>query len=160
MNVRSGGNAFLTANGGVIGTLVNCIEIEIGGYLVVAADATIRAVSINVCGTIFSVGTPVVSRTGGVVIFNNFLFGPLVQSNRGAMNEYLDQAYQFSALVLQYPLLDIAIFFSSLLEDETDEDEDEEDPDDEDNSESEGDEEEPEPGDEDNSESEGDPDAN
>ena len=123
MNGRTGGDAVMTA-AGTIGTPANCVEVEIGGSLVVGAGAPpVKGVpgplfTINLCGTVANGGTPlIINTTQGLVIFNGVEFDPRLQRLRGSINEYLDPRGRFDAII-HFPLLDSAIFLPVLYDDD------------------------------------------
>lgn len=118
LNIRTGGIATLTATG-VVGTLFNCIEVEIGGNLTINAGGSIAGVSASVCGTVN--GITVNGPAGTTYLLNQPVDPLFLQSERASVNDLLEWWRQDHLLeILQYPITDYDIWTPVPVTDERD----------------------------------------
>jgi hypothetical protein len=108
LNVQTGGDAFMNA-AVVIGTLANCIEIQIGGNLTLSAGGSIGGTSISLCGTTGGANPVIVIGAPGLSTVDGLEFLPLLQSARAAMNDLLDIRRRYDP-ILQRVLGDTTIW--------------------------------------------------
>ncbi|HEX7899736.1 MAG TPA: hypothetical protein VF950_18350 [Planctomycetota bacterium] len=116
LNVQTGGEAFMSA-AVVIGTLADCVEIQIGGNLTLFAGGSIGGVSISLCGTTGGANPVIVIGGPGLSTVNGLEFLPLLQSARAAMNDLLDIRRRYDP-ILQHVLGDTTIWPPEMVEDQ------------------------------------------
>jgi hypothetical protein len=116
LNIKTGGNAYLDATG-VIGTLYNPIEVEIGGNVYASAGGSLNGVSIALTGTT-GTGEPILPIGPGAILFGGFEHDFWLRQVRSSINPLLDERRRFDR-ILHYPLLDSAIDVPFPFRDET-----------------------------------------
>jgi hypothetical protein len=98
-NIRAGGDAELFATG-VIGTLANCVEVEIGDELRVTAAGNLDGFMFHLCGTTGDGNITIVPTEfgleededyPGVGLFNGLEIGTKLMRARNFINEYEDE---------------------------------------------------------------------
>jgi hypothetical protein len=102
---------------GTIGTLANCIEVEIGGSLTATSGMGPGLASINLCGTANG-GLTVLLPNNGVLVLDGVPVDPLyILGIRYTPFYFWDLRRRFDD-VIQYPLLDSRMFPPELIVDE------------------------------------------
>jgi hypothetical protein len=104
MNLQTNGNAAMFAQG-TIGTIGNCIEVEIGGSLTATSGMGPGIASINLCGTTNG-GLVVLLPNNGVLNLNGRLIDPVyIQGIRYTPFYYWDLRRKFDKYA-QYPMIE------------------------------------------------------
>jgi hypothetical protein len=116
LNIQNNGNAVMYAQG-TIGTVGNCIEVEIGGTLTASVSGGVGTGAINLCGTTNG-GTVTILPFNGVLTLNGKPIDPAyILGLRYTPFYFWDIRRRYDKYA-QYPLIDSMIFIPLPIEDE------------------------------------------